>query len=121
MSHQDVSKVWRFLNNYNDPDKYRIYVTSDSDHIRTEAHERFGNILVDNVGPLVHIDNIKNSTDVCEGMKKVILDQNILMNCDILLLTFSSFNRVAEKGDWSLLFCETGNHHVSCPQSQIIM
>ena len=115
MSQPDFSKVWRFLNQYNDPDKYRIYVTSDSDHIRTEAHERFGNILVDNVGPLVHIDKIKNSTD-CEGMKKVILDQNILMNCDILLLTFSGFSRMAAylREKKSGLFCLVKHKIVTC-------
>ncbi|XP_041362848.1 uncharacterized protein LOC121378644 [Gigantopelta aegis] len=115
-SKEDVSKVWRFLGQYNDPDKYRIYVTSDSEQVRTEAHARFGKMLVDTEGPLVHIDKFTNSTSVCDGMRKLILDQHVLMNCDVFLLTFSGLGRMAAylRQKESGLFCLVKHEIVSC-------
>ena len=116
----DTSKIWEFLKQYNNSDKYKIYIASDSERIRKQAHARFDNVL-HNVGPIVHIDTIKNSKGVCDGMKKVLIDQNILINCDVLLLTFSGFGRMAAslRQKESGLFCLVNHEIIKCSASTL--
>ena len=115
LSENDTLKIWKFLNQYNDPDKYKIYIASDSERIREQAHDRFDNIL-HNVGYVVHIDRFTNRTGVCDAMKKIIIDQNILINCDVLLLTFSGFGRMAAylRQKESGLFCLVKHKITKC-------
>lgn len=94
MPMNETDKVWEFLDQYRNSDKYSIFVATDSDEIRALAEERFQSQNIDVPGNIMHIDFIMNNRT--EDTKKLFLEQTLLSRCDILLLTrHSGFSRMA--------------------------
>jgi hypothetical protein len=88
------SVVFEFLKRFADPNKYVLYLASDSDSIRKEFYKKFQNSIKTNVS-VVHIDRLgplqRFKTQACEGLKFAVIEQLILSTCDTLLVTKSGF------------------------------
>ncbi|XP_050412073.1 uncharacterized protein LOC126826952 [Patella vulgata] len=111
VSDEDVLHVWKFLLHYNNPNIYRIFFTSDSESDVTRARNLFPDQMVDNKGQIIHFERASGQRD-CEGFRKVVVDQQILMKCDVLMISFSGFSRMAAyvRGKDDDTFCLLRNH-----------
>lgn len=98
-SPKSVKVVWDFLHRYNDTSLYKIFVATDSEIVRKEALQLFANQTVtEPAGKILHIDAHSNaSPTVCQGMEKVLLDQYVLMHCDVLVHSRSGFGENAAR------------------------
>lgn len=104
-----IKPFWGFVEKYSNPDLYRLFVASDWQEFRSNVSKRFKDVTVDVEGDVIHIDKVQQSEkyknksdhllpshdDICSGFEKVIADQYILSQCDILLLTYSVFGKAA--------------------------
>ena len=100
-----IKPLWKFLDKYNNRNRYRIFVASDWQGFRDKVFNMYSNVTIDIDGDIIHIDKMtsskkKNETDEnladpCSGFEKVIADQHVLSKCDILLLTYSVFGKAA--------------------------
>jgi len=96
-----ITPLWSYLEKYSDPSKYRLFVASDWQAFRDKVKDIYKNVTTDIDGQIVHIDkistksNITNAEEQCNGFEKVIADQHVLSQCDILLLTYSVFGKAA--------------------------
>ncbi|XP_046549380.1 uncharacterized protein LOC124259314 [Haliotis rubra] len=88
---ESVETIWKFLEQYNDTSKYKIFVSTDSENIGNESLRLFPNTSVTLPGVIAHVDKSPR----CEGFRKVILDQEVLSHCDTLLITNSGVGRIA--------------------------
>lgn len=92
----DLQVVWDFLHKYNNSHKFRIFVTTDSEEVRTIAAEKFSPQFVYNPGEIIHVDKpYYGENNVCDSVMKVIMDQFILTKCDTLLVSRSFFGENA--------------------------
>ena len=93
---EDVNPIFNFLKNYDDKRKYIIYVATDYENIRQNAKTNLTNSLISNM-PIVHVDRVREDQAgiACEGLFAVLLEQNILSRCDLLLLTRSGMGAMA--------------------------
>ncbi|XP_046571451.1 uncharacterized protein LOC124279656 [Haliotis rubra] len=109
---ESVSVVWDFFKKYNDHHRYRIFVASDSDNVRSKAMELFPLQNVEIEGDIIHIDKTKRiKVDPCVGFEKVLADQYFLSMCDVLVLTYSVFGKAAaymRRSNNDLYFLEDG-------------
>ncbi|XP_060572717.1 uncharacterized protein LOC132730747 isoform X3 [Ruditapes philippinarum] len=85
--------VFKYLKRYTDPDKYVIYLASDSLYVRSEFWKIFKNGIHIDV-PIIHVDRLgthkHNEKEACDGLKYVLIEQYLLSTCDILILTADS-------------------------------
>ncbi|GFR81578.1 hypothetical protein ElyMa_000607200 [Elysia marginata] len=88
--HLDVQAIWDFLHKYNDSSHYRIFVATDSEEIRFQAKRIFPDTLLDIPGPILHSDLAGERRDLCQGIKKTLLDQLALASCDVLIRGYKS-------------------------------
>lgn len=92
----NLTVIFKFLGRFENSSKSTIYVASDSKNVRRFAKGNFSCAITVN-DPIIHIDRYKedqrNST--CAGMQTVVLEQYILSQCDVLLLTHSGFGTMA--------------------------
>lgn len=89
-----IKPLWKFLSNFKDPRKYRIFVPSDSEIVRSKVLGMFPTMTVDVKGDIMHIDK-SQAEDACAGFEKVVADQYLLSTCDVLVLTYSVFGKSA--------------------------
>ncbi|XP_029653114.1 uncharacterized protein LOC115226230 [Octopus sinensis] len=89
-----VDVIWKFLNETGN--NARIFVTADSENIRRLAKTYYGKRSVDTAGPIIHMDKPYryNKSEVCEGVRKLILDQFVLIKCDTIVISTSSYARI---------------------------
>ncbi|XP_060582889.1 uncharacterized protein LOC132739244 [Ruditapes philippinarum] len=84
--------IFNFMQNFADPNKYVLYLASDSDYIRNEFYRKFDNSIKTNLS-VQHIDildkNLKRQA--CEGLKDAVIEQLTLSICDILLISHGGF------------------------------
>lgn len=93
-----VNVIWDFLRRYNDTRHYKIFVTTDSEEIRNKAKRLFPEQILDSKGKIIHVDfHKKSSSTICQGVEKVLLDQYILSNCDVLIHSRSNFGENAAR------------------------
>lgn len=93
-----VNVVWDFLRRYNDTRHYKIFVTTDSEEIRNKAKRLFPEQVLDSKGKIIHVDfHRRPSATICQGVEKVLLDQYILSNCDVLIHSRSNFGENAAR------------------------
>ncbi|XP_050395314.2 uncharacterized protein LOC126814279 [Patella vulgata] len=90
-----ISQVWNLFQKYNDPEKYRIFLTTDNQQVRTEATKLFPEMFIETDGPIGHVDKGPETDKTCDAFKKVILDQHILSTCDVLVTSYSGIGRHA--------------------------
>ncbi|GFN99388.1 hypothetical protein PoB_002589400 [Plakobranchus ocellatus] len=88
--HLDVSAIWDFLQKHNDSHRYRIFVATDSEEIRSKAKLLFPETLLDIPGPILHSDLAGERKDLCQGIQKALLDQLALSSCDISMRGYKS-------------------------------
>ncbi|XP_050396505.2 uncharacterized protein LOC126815028 isoform X2 [Patella vulgata] len=111
----NIQILWNFYKKYNDSSKYRIFITTDSENVRLKAKELFPAVFMDIAGKIVHVERSSGS-DVCEGFKKVILDQVVLSLCDVLVVSKSGFGRIGAffRHDENSLYCLKLDKLVRC-------
>ncbi|KAK7091745.1 uncharacterized protein [Littorina saxatilis] len=94
---------------YAKADNYRFFVTSDSKVYIDQAGEVFGARFVRTSGQFVHVDRKggQRGQEVCEGFTKVLVDQQLLARCDVLVVSMSGLSRQAAyiRGTDSGLYC----------------
>ncbi|KAK6177715.1 hypothetical protein SNE40_015761 [Patella caerulea] len=122
VSDEDVLRVWKFLRHYNNPDIYRIFFTSDSESDVTHARNLFPDQMVENKGQVIHFEKASGQKN-CEGFRKVLVDQQILMKCDVLMISFSGFSRMAAyvRAKDEDTFCLLRNHTGIIPCKPSVM
>ncbi|RUS68830.1 hypothetical protein EGW08_023408 [Elysia chlorotica] len=118
--HLDVRAIWDFLQSYNDSRRYRIYVATDSEDIRSQAKRAFPDTLLDIPGPILHSDLAGERKDLCQGIAKVLLDQLALASCDVLVRGYKShLGAVAAywRGQDARLYCFNASTVEPCAMS----
>ncbi|CAH1796750.1 unnamed protein product [Owenia fusiformis] len=88
----DIRAIWQFIHTKLHPQNDRLFVTTDSEEVRQNASNEFGNVIIDTVGNITHVDRYGSN---CNGMEKVALDFHILSQCDLLLVSRSNFGGLA--------------------------
>ncbi|XP_067687010.1 uncharacterized protein [Haliotis asinina] len=118
---QDVQKIWNFFRNFSDPSAYKIFVTSDSETVMQQARKLFPSQIMESEGKVFHMELGTDRKSRCDGWKKVILDQHVLMSCDVLVLTFSGVGRVAAyvRGTPKGLYCMVEHKLIKCSPSEL--
>jgi hypothetical protein len=93
----NTQTIYSFLKRFKNPQKYALYIASDSNEVRHDIMSNFKNAF--NVNrTIVHVDRLKNvykTTNVCEGLFTALLEQQMLSLCDTLLITRSNFGTIA--------------------------
>ncbi|KAK6183643.1 hypothetical protein SNE40_011079 [Patella caerulea] len=99
--------VWDLFRKYTDPAKYKLFLTTDDEGVRSDAKRLFPGMLIESDGPLGHVDLGPETDKTCDAFKKVILDQHILSTCDVLITSFSGIGRHAAyvRGKETDLYC----------------
>ncbi|XP_052834008.1 uncharacterized protein LOC106881636 isoform X2 [Octopus bimaculoides] len=92
MSDKSLNKIWEFLNETQTDSN--IFVTTDSEKVRQLAKTYYGKRIFDTEGPIMHLDKPYGVRKLCGGLRKLILDQYILVICDKLIVSPSSFTRM---------------------------
>ncbi|KAL3858126.1 hypothetical protein ACJMK2_012737 [Sinanodonta woodiana] len=87
----ELQVIWDFLHRYNDINKYKIYVATDLNETKAQAKKLFRDQIFDTVGIIDQMHRSKS----CEVFRRVIVEQEILTRCDILLLTESTMGMIA--------------------------
>ena len=107
---EDLAMVWKFLSKHSRTDEDKVFFMSDSENaVRLGQAQPFGHRMVESGGPVNHVDK-SGKLDVkerCAGLEKVIFDQHVLMQCDVLLLSLSGVSRMAAyiRGSTKGLYC----------------
>ncbi|RUS84454.1 hypothetical protein EGW08_007783 [Elysia chlorotica] len=108
----NLSVVWKFLATHSKSDKDKVFLISDSENVwRMGRSQTFGHRMVASGGPVNHVDRSGSlgTEERCAGLEKVIFDQHVLMQCDVLLMSFSGVSRMAAyiRGTHEGLYCLT--------------
>ncbi|GAB1603085.1 uncharacterized protein LOC115215651 isoform X2 [Argonauta hians] len=90
--------VWKFLSKYNNTNKYKIFITTDSEQVLDIAKEKFDSQLTYVPGKIVHVDKVyRMKSYICDSVEKMLIDQLVLTKCDILLVSRSNFGENAAR------------------------
>lgn len=98
---KNIHLVWHFLKELIEKNQfqyYKVFVMSDAESIIANARKQsFGDKLLTVPGEVVHPERSLHVTDKvkCEATGKVILEQHILMHCDVLLISKSGLSRMS--------------------------
>ncbi|CAF0755482.1 unnamed protein product [Didymodactylos carnosus] len=69
---------------------YRIFITTDSDSVKTEAKVRYSDHLIYTQGAITHLD--RSDTDqACREQDKLLTDFHLLGDCDLSIISNSGF------------------------------
>ena len=93
-----LAVIWKFLAKHSKTDEDKIFFMSDSENVvRLAKAQPFSHRMVDTGGPINHIDRSSslNTEDRCAGLEKLLFDQHVLMQCDVLLISLSGVSRMA--------------------------
>jgi len=81
-----------FIKNLTD---YRIFLTTDTQDIVSEAIKEFGNeLVVTNEGPINHLDRFSKLELNDEKLDKTFLDFHSLQNCNMAIISESGFGKL---------------------------
>jgi hypothetical protein len=99
-SRNNSKLFWKFIRenflNINPKQKYKIFITTDTESVEEESIQEFGrNNVVKIDGPFVHIDReeVGNISD-CSKIEKIILDFHAIQLCDSVVISQSGFGRL---------------------------
>ncbi|GFR96788.1 hypothetical protein ElyMa_006307300 [Elysia marginata] len=106
----NLALVWKFLAKHSRTDEDKIFFMSDSENAtRIAKSQPFGHRILDSGGSINHIDKSRSldTEERCAGLEKVIFDQHVLMQCDVLLISLSGVSRMAAyvRGTHEGLYC----------------
>ncbi|CAD5118174.1 unnamed protein product [Dimorphilus gyrociliatus] len=92
--------LWAFLQEKLQINKFKdakVFLATDDDEVREEFKKTFGHVGTEISGNIVHIDRwksqkrtIHDKAAACHGMDKVLLDFEIMSECDLLVITWRS-------------------------------
>lgn len=91
---------WKFMRekfiDANPKQKYKIFVTTDTESVEEESIEEFGKEnIVRFDGPFVHIDReAAGNVNDCSRVEKIFLDFHAIQSCDIAIISQSGFGRL---------------------------
>ena len=110
-----LSLALEFLLNQSSSSRDRVFVMTDSECVASLLslrNQSFGHRFVHSGGPIVHIERHRDSRglgDMCQGWEKVIFDQHVLIQCHVLLISWSGIGRMAARirGSEEGLYCLT--------------
>lgn len=89
----DVQTVFDFLKEQlNEEDNSYAFVATDDQDVRVMARNQFGTKLLDHGGKIVHIDRQGRQLDACAGFESALLDQLVLSECHVLVMSQSGFS-----------------------------
>ncbi|XP_070178762.1 uncharacterized protein [Littorina saxatilis] len=95
-NHPDaVQATFTFLQQFMKGNNSYVFIATDDQGVRVAARRVFGRRLVDHGGPIVHIDRQGEIIHACAGFETAILDQFVLSQCDVLVMSRSGFSRHA--------------------------
>ncbi|XP_053391110.1 uncharacterized protein LOC128553938 [Mercenaria mercenaria] len=94
----DETIIFNFLKKFTTSSKYVLYLATDSNSVRQTFSRTFNNSININE-TIVHIDRLGKfrmfPEKACEGFKFAIIEQYILSESDVLILTDSWFGKIA--------------------------
>ncbi|PVD36242.1 hypothetical protein C0Q70_03220 [Pomacea canaliculata] len=90
----EVLDLWRFVDPYVNNGS-RFFLATDSEEARNLTRKRFGDRVVDTGGRIVHVDLQAALPFSCEGLEVALLEQLVLMHCDVLVISNSMFSYIA--------------------------
>ena len=105
----NITMLLDFLKLFDVDGTNAIYIASDSENVKKIARTRIRSYINMN-RTIVHVDRLEKSkkikSEACDGWKTVVLEQFILSQCDILVLTRSGLGTIAAymRGDYKNLF-----------------
>ena len=112
----NLPKIWSFVSDLLTSPTHKLFVMSDSSQVLQSArNQTFQDRLVLVPGRIIHVDRDYGGQDVCGGFEKLMLEQHMLMNCDVLiqgesgLSALASFIRGTEVG----LYCLRRNGDIT--------
>jgi hypothetical protein len=116
----DVANVWKFLRRMA-TSQDKIFVTTDSESVREEAKKEFPSQILDTEGAIRHIEKGKKNEEMCSAFEKVLVDQNILSRCDVLMISKSGLARIAAyvRGDAHATYCLHKGKITACRPNNI--
>ncbi|XP_041355886.1 uncharacterized protein LOC121373355 [Gigantopelta aegis] len=87
--------VWHFLSKYIKTPNTRVFIATDAEQVREMAKEEFNADLLTVGGIIRHIDRQRNLSDACDGFETALLEQKVLIDCDVLVTSESGFSILA--------------------------
>lgn len=90
-----VQKILLFLKRFLTDSGDRVFIASDAIAVRELAYQMFQHQFINHTGPVMHIEDESDSENLCNGYELALVEQRILSECDILLLTLSGYGRLA--------------------------
>ena len=113
---ESLENVWRVISNHSQTQSSLVFIASDSSRVHTEAKQQeFAHLLISMKEPIVDLEklklmmNLKGSAkeDACGGLERIILEQHMLMNCDIIVVSHDEMSHLAAyiRGSDQGLYC----------------
>ena len=84
-----VKHLWSFLDT-SYPKASRIFIATDSLDVRKWARRHFKDKEMDTGQIILHIEKQKRKKNACDGFESVLLDQQVMTQCDVLVCSYSN-------------------------------
>ncbi|CAG5133856.1 unnamed protein product [Candidula unifasciata] len=110
-SPENLFRVWEFIEEQSKTDFHKVFIMADSMQTIDEAgNQSFKSRIVENPGPIIHVERYPHEatkSDICQAEDKIVFDQHVLMNCDILMISYSGLSQMAAfvRGSDHGLYC----------------
>ncbi|XP_041363166.1 uncharacterized protein LOC121378878 [Gigantopelta aegis] len=88
-TYSSVKYLWAFLDTRY-PNASRIFVATDSLDVRKWARRHFKDKEMDTGKTILHIEKQKRKKNSCDGFESVLLDQQVMIHCDVLVCSYSN-------------------------------
>ncbi|XP_041364534.1 uncharacterized protein LOC121379918 [Gigantopelta aegis] len=88
-TYPSVKYLWAFLDTRY-PNASRIFVATDSFDVREWARQHFKDKEMDTGLTILHIEKQKRKKNSCDGFESVLLDQQVMIHCDVLVCSYSN-------------------------------
>ena len=89
---EDLDKIWDFLMQYRNKNNCKIFIASDRQYVKDNAHNLFGDQYVGFAEKVIHTDHVRlGNVTACQGHRLSILEHSVLARSDTLLVTSSGF------------------------------
>jgi len=127
LNKKDLLKLWSFFHNLTEHTDDKVFIASDSEYVLNQAHKQsFGHRIISLGGPILHVDRTRPvAEDVkCVGLERLILEEHLLMTCDVLLVSHSGIGHTAAhvRGTDTDLFClYKGAKLVPCKREELMV